>query len=127
MLNGPVEIQLGDLETYTIDQPSASLDVLYNWTYLGDTICQGCTEVTIPIDESGELCVESLYGADCSDITCLSIVAIDAIEIYIPNVFSPNGDQVNDRFLFQSNTENTMIESMAIYDRWGSRRQEALP
>jgi len=121
MLNGPVEIQLGDLETYTIDQPSASLDVLYNWTYLGDTICQGCTEVTIPIDESGELCVESLYGADCSDITCLSIVAIDAIEIYIPNVFSPNGDQVNDRFLFQSNTENTMIESMAIYDRWGAQ------
>jgi gliding motility-associated-like protein len=42
-------------------------------------------------------------------------------DIYIPNVFSPNGDQINDRFAlsFGSDVQITSI-SGTIYDRWGN-------
>jgi gliding motility-associated-like protein len=42
------------------------------------------------------------------------------IDYYIPNAFTPNDDGINDRFeIFSSNP--LMIESLEIFDRWGSR------
>ncbi|MBK9106427.1 MAG: gliding motility-associated C-terminal domain-containing protein [Saprospiraceae bacterium] len=42
-------------------------------------------------------------------------------EIYIPNVFSPNGDGINDLFnvSFSSDVEVTSMQG-SIYDRWGN-------
>lgn len=40
--------------------------------------------------------------------------------IYVPNVFSPNGDQVNDFFLITAGTGLEEIESLTIFDRWGN-------
>ena len=42
----------------------------------------------------------------------------------MPNVFSPNQDGVNDRFLVFS--ENDVLYDMNIYDRWGNRVYEGL-
>lgn len=120
-IDGPIEVQVGNLSTYTVNQSPAPINVQYNWTYQNEAICEDCSEVSLTIENSGELCVEAIYGEGCSDITCLSIEAIEGVEIYVPNAFSPNDDQVNDRFLFQSNTADAMIESMLIFDRWGER------
>ncbi len=40
--------------------------------------------------------------------------------IYIPNVFSPNNDGINDIWTIFSQHENTRLEKLTIYDRWGS-------
>ncbi len=40
--------------------------------------------------------------------------------LYVPNVFSPNGDQVNDYFTISAGSGLREIEEMAIYDRWGN-------
>ena len=42
-----------------------------------------------------------------------------ACNIYIPNVFSPNGDGVNDTFLPQSNCTFQTYD-FKVFDRWGS-------
>ncbi len=40
--------------------------------------------------------------------------------IYIPNVFSPNTDQINDFFEISSDPLNvTSIDQVIIFDRWG--------
>jgi gliding motility-associated-like protein len=44
----------------------------------------------------------------------------DEIAIFIPNVFTPNGDQVNDLFFVSANPFIKEIEELAIYDRWGN-------
>lgn len=43
----------------------------------------------------------------------------EACEIYVPNVFSPNGDALNDVFLPSSNCSFASFE-MKVYSRWGS-------
>lgn len=37
----------------------------------------------------------------------------------MPNVFSPNGDDVNDKFTIYGNPALEEIEVLQIYDRWG--------
>ena len=39
--------------------------------------------------------------------------------VYIPNVFSPNGDDINDFFYVQANDFAEAVESMAIFERGG--------
>ncbi|MFM9948026.1 MAG: lectin-like domain-containing protein [Saprospiraceae bacterium] len=40
-------------------------------------------------------------------------------EVYIPNVFSPNSDGINDRFFLQDGGDVTTVLQMRIFDRWG--------
>ena len=40
--------------------------------------------------------------------------------IYFPNIFSPNGDGINDIASFQTRENVQSIKSLEIYDRWGS-------
>ncbi len=44
--------------------------------------------------------------------------------VYIPNIFSPNGDGVNDAFGPEIGEGNYTLEHMQIFDRWGSRVYE---
>jgi gliding motility-associated-like protein len=39
--------------------------------------------------------------------------------VYLPNVFTPNGDGINDKFIVYSSNEINMIDRLRIYDRWG--------
>ena len=60
------------------------------------------------------------------------IVRVDEIDlgIFIPNVFSPNNDGLNDRFFVFADETVSKIESMYIFDRWGSTvfsNQDFLP
>jgi gliding motility-associated-like protein len=42
--------------------------------------------------------------------------------LYIPNVFTPNGDGINDVFLVQFSSSVTVVSiDCAIYDRWGNQ------
>ena len=40
--------------------------------------------------------------------------------VFIPNVFSPNNDLVNDQLLISATSDIIQIERFAIYDRWGN-------
>ncbi len=42
------------------------------------------------------------------------------IRIFIPNIFSPNADGINDYFSISSNDAVESMEELLIYDRWGS-------
>ena len=48
--------------------------------------------------------------------------------MYLPNVFSPNNDGVNDRFTVFGDEPNVQsVLSMKIYDRWGGLVFESEP
>jgi gliding motility-associated-like protein len=60
-----------------------------------------------------------------NDAGCLAIdsvvVFVNIVRpIYVPNVFSPNGDGVNDFFYFQGSPAAHGIEVIRIFDRWGA-------
>lgn len=54
----------------------------------------------------------------CSDTVVKAITVIPDFRIYIPNTFSPNGDNLNDVFL--PVTAYSGEYSMQIFDRWGA-------
>jgi gliding motility-associated-like protein len=41
-------------------------------------------------------------------------------DVYIPNVFSPNADGVNDHFTVYGKTSLKQILRLEVYDRWGN-------
>jgi gliding motility-associated-like protein len=62
------------------------------------------------------------YEANCEQITITNYdISICSINLHVPNVFSPNGDGINDSFKITTNgvliKENGKIE---IYNRWGT-------
>lgn len=63
--------------------------------------------VTI-IDENG-----------CTDSDDMTIFVRKDRPVYIPNVFSPNGDQVNDVFYIQTGSNVRQINSFLVFNRWG--------
>lgn len=68
----------------------------------------------------GTFCID-LYATNtssgCADSVRYCIVVEGETTIFIPNVFSPNGDGINDLFLVTSNNVKEMMYD--IYDRWG--------
>ena len=71
----------------------------------------------------------SLHAVDQNGCAIESEVQIlvKALEpvIYIPNVFSPNGNKLNDEFEIFGNENIAKIDALRIFDRWGSLVFEA--
>ena len=61
--------------------------------------------------------------AYASQFGCDSLVhlELDYYEVYVPNAFSPNGDGINDQFAIHGGSDLVAIESLEVYDRWGTQ------
>jgi len=59
----------------------------------------------------------AIYGPGCLDSMSIGITVNDIDAIYVPNAFTPNGDNINDVFFVYG---NGLIEfKFDIFDRWG--------
>lgn len=66
------------------------------------------------------MCGQSLFDTVYVkiDTVCPPEPTTPEIELVIPNVFSPNGDGLNDAWKIELPSSNT-LQSVEIYDRWG--------
>lgn len=64
--------------------------------------------VTVKMNDTGN-CRDTFYMP--------SVISVDTSLIEVPNVFTPNGDGVNDIFVIKSQSLRTM--NVKIYNRWG--------
>jgi gliding motility-associated-like protein len=124
---------------YDTRVPQIDIDPMYSWCE-GDVIS---LDVTQPFDAtylwntglsnpSVSISTPGIYSVDIAT-SCLSrtfeivveedddcLEQNDDVNIYIPNVFSPNGDGINDLFTIGFNSGlNVVSVSGKIYDRWG--------
>ncbi len=88
--------------------------------FFGDGATSTQTNVTHTYQSTGEfnysLIASTQFG--CAD-TINGIIYIDDIgNNYVPNIFTPNGDNVNDNFFLKGN--NISSSNMKIFNRWGS-------
>ncbi len=89
---------------------------LYWWPSTG----LSCTNCPGPV--ASPTVTTTYYLSDstiCASVDSVTVYVNDSKEIYLPNIFSPNGDGNNDVFYVRGSG----IESarMIIYDRWGNK------
>ncbi len=124
-----VEVDLGDnLSIFAGDSvviqaivnlPFDSLTSI-GWTGGGVSNCATClTQIVAPIITTAY--TVSVTTADgCADSDSLEVVVISKSGLFIPNVFSPNGDGINDLFTYTLSEEIVSIASFRVFDRWGN-------
>lgn len=58
-----------------------------------------------------------------TDLGCDSLVHLELeyYDVYFPNIFAPNSDGPNNRFIISGNEDLSEIKTLDIYDRWGQQ------
>jgi len=112
--------------------PETSVDFLnmseggskYIWDF-GDGGISSEVNPNYTFNEAGEFMVTLTVT---NDIGCISEVVhgpfiVFAPDLFIPNVFSPNNDDINDRFMVEYSGSQPF--NIQIFDRWGVQVYEA--
>ncbi len=121
-LSEDTTIQLGcpiELESFVNRPPTDSL--IYTWTPTTALDCIDCpSPVATPIETTlYNLTVIDSTGCVTSEEVLLRISKTR--NVFIPNVFSPNEDGINDRFMIYGGKGIAEISVFTIFDRWGEQ------
>jgi gliding motility-associated-like protein len=122
-------ISINDLPTLLIEEGgSDSLFIIINveadeiasivWdpdTYLSCSTCLN-VQVTPLEDILYTITVTDING--CVTTTTVEVEVRESVDIYVPNIFSPDGDGINDNFTLFS-PDIAVIQKLAVYNRWG--------
>ncbi|MCP9234460.1 gliding motility-associated C-terminal domain-containing protein [Lewinella sp. JB7] len=84
-----------------------------------------CARVRVMPLVSGDYFVTGVNPAGCVDTALVNFLVIEDLPIFIPNAFTPNGDDDNDHFTVFGGRALGRIEAMRVYDRWGGLVYEA--
>jgi gliding motility-associated-like protein len=124
-----IDVDLGD-DQLIMPGDTSMIEALVNvpydslinitWTGLINPDCPTClTQFVAPIITTAyTVSVSNAQG--CSDLDSMIVFVEHDIDIYVPNVFSPNEDGINDHLLISAGTDVEEIESFTIFDRWGN-------
>lgn len=123
----PTEIVLGSSSELTAI-PESVIDSIV-WTPAQTLSCDDCLDPTAS-PTTGTMYVATIYytlsDAYCynSDSIYINVLTSCPTEnVFIPNTFTPNFDELNDVFYIRSQGEMT-VEYFRIFDRWGNKVYE---
>ena len=111
-------ISVGDSVRLTANLDAGNISSVL-WTLDGSASdCINCSEIWLypESDISVAVEVEDDNGCILNDEVFISVEYLR--NMYAPNVFSPNGDGINDVFFISSAVPGTM--DLSIYNRWGN-------
>lgn len=128
------DIQVSPLEIELTEGDNANIELSLNGTISGYTVTWSsldpfsCLETNaagecisiqlVPLeDQSILVTVEDEFG--CLKSLEVVIRVKNQLKTYIANIFSPNGDGINDIFKPQSSDPDAIVKSMTLFDRWG--------
>lgn len=97
--------------------PNAEV-VNYLWAPTEGLSCHNCNNPVITADKDVNYTITAFDFFGCSDTSKLKIKLRDP-EFYVPNMFSPNGDGINDLFFVYG--KNIVELKLKIFNRWGEK------
>jgi gliding motility-associated-like protein len=99
--------------------------VTYTWSPLDILSCSDCSAPYARPFESTFVTVSVVTENNCRAEDRMQIIVRKDRNVYIPNVFSPNGDGSNDVFYIFSDPTVANIKTFKIFNRWGEPVFEA--
>jgi len=115
-------IQMGQsIQLNSLLKPYPQSDITsYVWTPSTGLNCVDCANpIATPFSRSTEYFLTIYYNQGCFASTSVVVNVEGNPELFIPNVFSPNGDGVNDRFeIFGFGIGDFDLK---IFNRWGEK------
>lgn len=115
-----VEVNYGDTISVLANVLDARGDLVFNWTpdVLGIS-CADCPNPVFDLENSTVFYLEVTDAFDCEALARLPVIVRRPRRLYIPNIFSPNGDQINDLLFPFAASEVVQINRFQVFDRWG--------
>lgn len=114
-------IQLfGYLKPYTLDAITG-----YSWTPSTGLSCVDCyNPVAQPYSSNNTYQLTIFYNTGCFASSTVRIKVQNNLQLFVPNLFSPNGDGANDKFeVFGYGIKDF---KMKIFNRWGEKVFESI-
>ncbi len=122
-INTPLEIDLAFDENITLQLSSNYPDdeiVSIIWKNSAGVILSKDFEFEYSSLLSDIIFVEVITKNGCIAESRIKINVDNELDFYMPNIFSPNGDGSNDRFIIYKNKIPATINRLSIYDRFGN-------
>lgn len=117
-------IHLG--ESLTISPYINSIDTIqYLWSPSDWLSCDTCPEVFVSPWRTINYSLLAINEDGCSAQDDITIFVDTTAQVFIPNVFSPNNDGVNDFFFIHGGNDVDKIKQFLIFNRWGGLVYEA--
>lgn len=96
------------------------------WSPSNTLSCNNCTAPLAFPRTTTDYLVTVIDEDGCEEMISVRI-SVEENEIFVPNVFSPNGDNINDFLtIFNNNDAIANINYLKVYDRWGNQVFEKL-
>ncbi len=120
-----VEIDFGDSTELTVTlMPPDFQSIVWEPDSTGDTTL--LIRVVKPVQTTlYRVTVTGVNG--CQAMATVMVFVNETTAVFAPNVFTPDGDGVNDVFMLFAGQTVERINSFMIFDRWGNRIYEAGP
>ena len=96
-----------------------------SWNNIENSLeCDDCLEtLATPVNDT-EYVLTVTSVDDCTASESIFVTVNKIRNVYVPNVFSPDGDGNNDYFFINTNKSVANIKTFRVYDRWGSLMYE---
>jgi len=121
-VNPTPTVTAGEDYIVNLDEPmylTAAGNGTLTWIAGDGVLCKDCPNTQIMPKASGCYKVEVLNEYNCRAYDEVCVEVTTNYNIYIPNVFTPNDDGVNDVFIVYGTGLNKF--EMTIFDRWGEK------
>ncbi len=101
----------------------------YTWnygndsTYITNNINDPSTHTTYTVAGTYNIILTAANSIGCTNTVSATIIVLESYTITIPNIFTPNGDGINENFTVKAEGVNSI--NILIYDRWGLKMFES--
>jgi gliding motility-associated-like protein len=108
------------LLTFNSNYPFSDIGTII-WRDVKGNILSNDEELEFQPTETGDVELIVITVKGCEKRTKIKIVVDKDLNITLPNIFSPNGDGVNDRLIIYKDKIPAEISRMTIFDRFGNK------
>ena len=99
-------------------QSNVDLDIV-QWSTEDGLSCYDCLTPTATPNETTTYTIIATSFDGCVTSEEITVNIDKRRDVYVPNVFSPNGDGHNDRFTVFGGLEVASVLKLGVYSRWG--------